>query len=171
MEYDLVYSIANDDDLPQLQKLGEIAYSEYLPVLDEDGRNKLLSSITKLSTYRDLMNISTVFICRTGNMIVGMAFYVPAGNPTDIYETNWSYIRFVAIHPAYAGRGIAKQLTQMCIDKAAGTGESIIALHTSEFMDAARHIYEKIGFIQLKEIPLRFGKRYWLYTLSLNMQQ
>jgi len=168
MEHNLVYSIANDDDLPQLQKLDELAYSQYLPVLDEEGRSKLLDNITKQSTYRELMNISTVFICSTGNMIVGMAFYVPAGNPTDIYETGWSYIRFVAIHPAYAGRGIAKQLTQMCIDKAARTRESIIALHTSEFMDAARHIYEKMGFTQLKEIPLRFGKRYWLYTLSLN---
>jgi uncharacterized protein (DUF1810 family) len=34
-------------------------------------------------------------------------------------------------------------------------------------MDAARHIYESLGFTILKEIPNRFGKRYWLYTLNI----
>jgi len=45
--------------------------------------------------------------------------------------------------------------------------EKTIALHTSEFMDAARHIYEGLGFIMVKEIPPRYGKRYWLYRLDL----
>ena len=47
-------------------------------------------------------------------------------------------------------------------------GENIIALHTSEFMDTARHIYESVGFKVLKEIDQRLGKRYWLYKLDLN---
>jgi len=63
--------------------------------------------------------------------------------------------------------GIAKTLTKMCMDHARQTKEKIIALHTSEFMDAARHIYENLGFKELKEIDPIYGKRYWIYILNL----
>jgi ribosomal protein S18 acetylase RimI-like enzyme len=96
-----------------------------------------------------------------------MAFLLPSGNPTEIFENDWSYIRMVGVHPGYTGRGIARKLTEECIKLAGELNENIIALHTSEFMDAARHLYESIGFKRLKEIPNRLGKRYWLYTLDI----
>lgn len=34
-------------------------------------------------------------------------------------------------------------------------------------MDAARHIYESLGFQVLKEIDQQLGKRYWLYKIDL----
>jgi hypothetical protein len=34
-------------------------------------------------------------------------------------------------------------------------------------MDAARHIYESMGFTILQQIPDRLGKKYWLYTMDL----
>jgi ribosomal protein S18 acetylase RimI-like enzyme len=74
----------------------------------------------------------------------------------------------VGVNPSYAGRGIARQLTETCIKKAKELGEKTVALHTSEFMDAARHLYESIGFRVLKEIPERLGKKYWLYTLDIS---
>jgi len=46
-----------------------------------------------------------------------------------------------------------------------------MALHTSEMMRSARHIYEKIGFNILKEIEPRLGVKYWLYTLELNERE
>ena len=127
----------------------------------------MLASISNELTYKNLISMSTVFTCKMGNEMVGMAFFVPHGNPTEIYDADWCYIRFVAVHPKYSGAGIAQHLTRLCIDKAKETNETIIALHTSEFMDAARHIYEKTGFRQLREIPPRFGKKYWVYTLAL----
>jgi ribosomal protein S18 acetylase RimI-like enzyme len=97
-----------------------------------------------------------------------MAHIIPNGNPSDIFKTEWSYIRMVGVNPKYQGQGIAKSLTKMCIDKAKQTKEKTIALHTSEFMDAARHIYESLGFKVLHEIAPRLGKKYWLYTLDLS---
>jgi ribosomal protein S18 acetylase RimI-like enzyme len=57
---------------------------------------------------------------------------------------------------------------QHCINHAKKTNEKVIALHTSEFMNAARHLYEKMGFEILREIEPRLGNRYWLYSLRLN---
>ena len=96
-----------------------------------------------------------------------MAYVIPKGNPTDIFQEDWSYIRMVGVNPNYNGNGIGKRLTQLCIDHAKETGENVVALHTSEFMDAARHIYESMGFKQIRELEPRLGKRYWLYQLEL----
>jgi ribosomal protein S18 acetylase RimI-like enzyme len=73
----------------------------------------------------------------------------------------------VGVDPTYGGKGIAQTLTEMCVDHAKTLNEKTIALHTSEFMDAARHIYEKNGFKRTQEIEPRYGKRYWLYRLEL----
>ena len=92
---------------------------------------------------------------------------MPQGNPTPAFQAGWCYIRSLAIAPEFQGKGIARKLTDLCIRRAIATGEQTIALHTSEFMDAARHIYEDMGFKRLKEIDPIFGKRYWVYTLDL----
>jgi ribosomal protein S18 acetylase RimI-like enzyme len=99
--------------------------------------------------------------------IVGMAFLVSSGYPTDIYQKDWASIRFVSVHPSYSGQGIGRQLTERCIELARGNNEKTIALHTSEMMHKARHIYESLGFTILREIESRLGKKYWLYTLDL----
>jgi ribosomal protein S18 acetylase RimI-like enzyme len=74
------------------------------------------------------------------------------------------------VDPDYQGKGIAKMLTKKCIEHAIVLKEKTIALHTSEMMHAARHIYESAGFTILKEIEPRLGKRYWIYTLALNSE-
>lgn len=165
MEY--LFRTGSTADLERLQKLGLNSYGEFKDVLSEENWNKLHTSLSRESLYRELLSTSTSFVCEKDEEIVGMAFLIPAGNPTDIFEKEWSYIRMVGVHTAHAGNGIGKRLTQMCIDHARQTGEKIIALHTSEFMDAARYIYEKIGFKRIKELPLRLGKKYWLYQLEL----
>lgn len=154
-------------DKEKLQQLGLNSYGQFKNILTEENWNKLNSSLTTEKTYLELLSISTCYVCEKGEEIVGMAFIIPSGNPTDIFDENWSYIRMGGVHTDYAGNGIGKRLTQMCIDHAKKRGEKIVALHTSEFMDAARKIYEKMGFKQIKELPFRLGKRYWLYHLKL----
>ena len=96
-----------------------------------------------------------------------MAFLVPSGNPTTIFPADWCYLRMVGVHTNHSGKGIGKALTKMCVDEGKSSGEKTIGLHTSEFMDGARHIYESIGFRQVRELEPHLGKRYWLYKLDL----
>jgi ribosomal protein S18 acetylase RimI-like enzyme len=117
--------------------------------------------------WTQLVNNSAIFVCADNDQLIGMAYLVPSGNPTHIYPADWSYIRMVGVHPQYRGKGIAKRLTQMCVDHARQTNERIVGLHTSEKMDDARHIYESIGFKIYKEIDPIYGMRYWLYRLDL----
>jgi len=161
------YREGDSHDVAALQKLALISYGQFQNILTEENWNRLRIHITNENLFPDLLKTSKGFVCEHENKIIGMAFLVPKGNPTEIFEADWSYIRMVGVHPNFGGKGIGKQLTQMCIDFAKSSDEKIIALHTSEYMNAARHIYESLGFKQIRELDPRYGRRYWIYRLDL----
>jgi GNAT superfamily N-acetyltransferase len=163
----LIYRYASLNDCTRLRHLGAAAYGTYRNVLDDEYWRKLESLLASEAAYIELLNTSRCLICETDQEIVGMAFLFPSGNPTDIFDAESSYLRMVGVHPDFWGRGIGSALMQQCVDEARRQGEKILALHTAEFMDSARHIYEKMGFRPVKELDRRLGKRYWLYQLAL----
>jgi len=162
----LNYREGNVKDVAQLRQLALASYGEFEKILTKENWNMLYEKQQSESTYLNLLKISTCFVCEVDSNIIGVAYLILSGNPTEIFDANWSYIRMVGVEPAYRGNGIAKQLTQRCIEYAKQNGETTIALHTSEMMEAARYIYEKMGFEQVKELIPIFGKRYWLYHLN-----
>jgi len=157
----------NIKDLAQVKKLGLFSFSQYFNELTEENKNILEKALNDEQKTINLLTHSKSFVCEYEQQIVGMAFLVPSGNAFDVFEKEWAVIRMVSVNPMHGGKGIAKSLTQNCIAFAKQTNEKTIALHTSEMMHAARHIYENLGFKILKEIEPRFGKRYWLYLLNL----
>ena len=161
------YRKALPADKAALKSLGISSYGMYAGLLETEHWEKLKAFLHDEQKLEALMQISTCFVCVCNQELIGMAYLIPHGNPNELFEAGWAYIRMVGVSPLHMGSGIAQELTQLCIQHAKDGGERIIALHTSEFMDAARHIYEKNGFRVLKEIEPRFGKRYWLYTLNL----
>jgi ribosomal protein S18 acetylase RimI-like enzyme len=164
---EIVYRTGSITDLPQLMDLAQISYGQYDTVLTPDNFATLNKFLHNEAAFTEMVTQSHPFVATDQESIVGMAFLVTSGHPTDIYDAAWCYIRMVGVHPSVTGRGVAKKLTELCIEKAKALGEQTIALHTSEFMDAARHIYEKAGFTVLREIEPRFGKRYWLYSRAV----
>lgn len=158
----------NIGDLISVKQLGQNTWKQFKEELSIEYWNELSKTISNEKLYKDLLENSTSFVCEneTGE-IIGMSFLVASGNPTEIYNSEQCYIRFVTVSEKYKGLKIGQKLTEECIDFARKNGEKKIALHTSEFMDKARYIYGKLGFKIIKEIEPRFGKKYWLYEMNL----
>lgn len=155
-------------DLVQLKNLAIKSWGQFEKELTTDNWDRLKTTLHNNNTYIELLQNSYSIVCENDNaQIVGMSFLVPHGNPTEIYHKDWSYIRFVTVDPDFSGQGLGRELTKKCIQYATDNNEKIIALHTSELMRNAMHIYESLGFTVLKEIDSRLGKRYWLYTLNI----
>lgn len=158
----------NINDLSFVKQLGENTWKQFENNLTNENWVKLSNSISNENLYTDLLQNSTSFVCENEiGEIIGMSFLVASGNPTEIYNKEQCYIRFVTVSEKYKGLNIGQKLTEKCIEFAKKNGEKKIALHTSEFMDKARYIYEKLGFKIIKEIEPRYGKKYWLYEMSL----
>ena len=164
----IVFRSGITQDKYKLQQLGLKSYQQFEDVLTEENWNKMHRFLQSEDAYTDLLDRSKCIVCESGDHLIGMAYLVPNGNPTDIFQEDWCYIRMVGVDPDFAGNGIGKKLVQLCIDHAKETNEKTVALHTSEFMNSARYIYENLGFNQVKELDPLFGKKYWLYLLDLN---
>ncbi len=159
----VIYRKGEFTDVEQLRNLALKSWEQFRKELTPDNWQKLYDNLNTRETYVDLLNISNCIVCEAdNNEIIGMAFLVPNGYPTEIYDEKWCYIRFLSVDPNFGGRGIGRQLTLNCIEIARNNNEQTIALHTSKMMSAARHIYERLGFKILKEIEPRLGKKYWL---------
>ncbi len=162
-----IFREASISDIDNLKQLVLDSYGQFENILSRDNWEKMYSFLNSEQSYLELLSKSTCFICEFEAKIVGMAYLISKGNPTEIFDKDWTYIRMVGVHPNFTGNGIGKKLTKMCIDFAKHQNETVIALHTSEFMDSARHIYENLGFQIAKELNLNYGKKYWLYILYL----
>ena len=158
----------NVDDIEQIKNLAIYEWTQFKDVLTDENWAKLYNFLIDVNTYSELLKNSHCYICEIEmNKIIGFGFLVPSGNPTEIYNENQAYIRFITASKKYSGQQIGQKLTEKCIEKAKENGEKYIALHTSEMMNAARYIYEKLGFKIIKELESRLGKKYWLYELKL----
>ena len=129
----MLYRKGNIRDLSKLKELGKASYSEFSKVLTDGNWKKMNSFLNDEKSLAELINKSTVFICFENSEIVGMIYLMPSGNPTELFQENWSYIRYLGVNTKYRGKGIAKKLTDYCIEEAKLNGEQFVALHTSEF--------------------------------------
>ncbi len=161
------YRKGTKNDVEQLRALGLASYGQFKIVLGDEGWKKMASTCGDENTYLKLLEIAECFVCEDKGKIIGMAFLIPKGNPVAFFEAEWAYIRLVGVDPTYEGKGIGRKLTQLCIDFAKKSGEKVLVLHTSEFQNAARHIYESMGFKKFKELDPIYNKKYWLYKLDL----
>ena len=163
----LIYRKGNQNDFAQLKELGIQSFKAYKAFLPTIHSNQLDDYLQNDNYLHALLHTSTCFVCLNEKHIVGMAFIIPHGNPTEEYKAEWAYIRMVSVHPMYQGKNIAKQLVTNCIEHAVSTKERTIALVTSEYMLAAQHIYKSLGFIKTHETAPWFGMRYWLYLYQI----
>jgi ribosomal protein S18 acetylase RimI-like enzyme len=168
MNSHFIYRRGGAEEKESLKRLGVVSYSQFKKVLPPPDWDTMHRFLHNDKMWTQLVNNSAIFVCEDNGQLIGMAYLVPSGNPTHIYPADWSYIRMVGVDPAYRGRGIAKRLTQLCVDHARQANETIVGLHTSELMNDARHIYERIGFTIHKELEPIYGMRYWQYRLDLD---
>jgi len=161
------YREATISDFAQLKELGKISYSEFSEVLDGEHWEKMYIFLDDEQVLKKLIFDSKVFVCELSSKLIGMVYFVPSGSAYGKYEAEWSRIRYLGVNPEYRGRSIGKELTQLCIEEAKVRGEKFVALHTSEFMNTARKMYENLGFKQLSYFQ-HYGKKYWIYLLSIH---
>lgn len=163
------YRIGNQNDLSPMMELTLLAYRQYKNILSPAHWQEMETNLSNKNLLPELMERGRFFVCEVGNQIIGMAILVPSGKATSLFQANWAHIRLVGVRPGSEGKGIGRKLTEMCVNFAAESGENFVALHTSEFQDAARHIYESMGFKKHREFRVH-DKKFWIYLRKLEVE-
>jgi GNAT superfamily N-acetyltransferase len=79
-----------------------------------------------------------------GRVVGTVTLYLAPGS--EQWRPEDAMFRFLAVDPAARGRGIGRALFAACLDRARAAGKRRMALHTTQWMVAARAMYERAGF-------------------------
>ena len=86
MENNLTYRVASMADIAQLKSLALVAYGQFSATLGADNWLVMESNLSNEEKIAELLSIATCYVCQQGASIIGMAYFVPSGNPTTIFH-------------------------------------------------------------------------------------
>jgi ribosomal protein S18 acetylase RimI-like enzyme len=91
-------------------------------------------------------------IAHDGRVVAGSGLYLVDWPPsfTDA-GTRRGHVFDVYVEPAHRRRGLARRVTQTCVDECKMRGIRVVTLHAS---DAGRGVYEAMGFKPTNEMRL-----------------
>jgi GNAT superfamily N-acetyltransferase len=142
---------ARDGDQAAILELTLGAYREYAPIL---GENYHFYEESIVATLGDI-GAAAQIVADDGGRVVGAALLYPPGTAFEAAEGMpkpvWPEVRLVAVPPSERGRGIGKALVQECLRRARLDGCTGLALHTTDMMQVAMGMYERMGFFRTPE--------------------
>ena len=160
---------ARADDHAAIRNITLSAYQEYAVLMQahwEDYRQSILATLAHIQPAEQI-------IAEQDDTLVGTVLLFPAGTvlttPNGASVTlTWPEIRLLAVVPAARGHGLGAALVRECMRRARQSGAAALTLHTTEIMQAAMSMYERMGFVRAPELDFHpapgitiKGYRYW----------
>jgi GNAT superfamily N-acetyltransferase len=134
------------------------AYQQYattIPALWEAYRQNIVSTLAaappdaQIVAEDDGRIVGSVLLYRAGTVIAR-----PGGGPLTLASPE---VRLLAVAPEARGKGIGAALMHECVARARASGAARLTLHTTEMMQSAVHLYERMGFVHVPELDFRPG--------------
>jgi predicted N-acetyltransferase YhbS len=139
-------------EAPEIEEVCVAAFSEYRSNVPPSVFDEYLDDLHRLS---DHWHEAEVLVAEVGGHIEGsVLFYADASTEGLGLPPDWCGFRKLAVHPRMRGRGLGRRLTQACIDSARRRHAPTVGIHTAAFMQAARRIYDQMGFRRCAEFDL-----------------
>ena len=146
---------ARSDDRGAIEAVTLAAYEQYaalMPAHWEGYRQNILSTLAAAQA-------DTQIVAEEEGRIVGTVLLYPAGSVMAIpgggsITLAWPVVRLLAVPPAARGRGVGDALMSECIRRARRLGAAALTLHTTDIMQAAMRMYERMGFRRAPELDI-----------------
>jgi len=156
---------AKPEEAHALAQLVVDSYAEFQGKLTADNWASMQANLRRavLDPGKGLPLVATV-----GGVVGGFILYFSPGQSDGVlFPTAWASVRLLGVSPRLRGRGLGKALVEECLKRAQAEGAETFGLHTSELMNTARAMYERMGFTVVRELEPRLGVRYWLFRREL----
>lgn len=130
------------------------AYKEYAAQMGDQGWALYQANI--LETLANVPPAQQI-VAELADEVVGAVLLYPATpSPGEHGSVGlaWPYVRLLAVTTAARGRGIGAALMAECVARARRSGAAALALHSTPAMQAAMHIYQRMGFERFPEIDI-----------------
>jgi GNAT superfamily N-acetyltransferase len=146
---------AGSDDRVAIEAVTLGAYEQYaavMPALWERYRQNILATLAAAQP-------GTQIVTEAAGRIVGAVLLYPAGSAMarpggGSITLMWPEVRLLAVAPAARGRGVGAALMKECIRRARLAGAPALTLHTTDIMQEAMRLYERLGFQRAPELDI-----------------
>lgn len=146
---------AGPDDRDAIQAVTLTANQEYaasIPAQWEGYRQNIIATLAAAAPGTQIVAIDD-------DRVVGAVLLYPAGTSIEkpggtTLTLTWPEVRLLAVAPSARGRGVGAALMNECIHRARSAGATALTLHTTDLMQAAMRLYERLGFERAHDLDL-----------------
>jgi ribosomal protein S18 acetylase RimI-like enzyme len=141
---------ARSDELDEVSLLLRDAYQQYETIIPPEAWKSYVEDITDVKSR---LGDSDLIVALLDHRLAGCVTLYLDGSRSfpEAWPGGWAVVRLLAVHPEYRGRGIGRALMEECIRRCRQAKVAAIGLHTTEAMDIARQMYERMGFVRVPE--------------------
>jgi ribosomal protein S18 acetylase RimI-like enzyme len=145
------------------------AYREYVRPGEDDWERYLL----RIANVAARAEQTTIMVAVEDGHVLGSLTLEIDGRVRDGEEEHRpldpgeAHIRMLGVDPAVRSRGIARALMAASEARARAAGKTFMTLHTTQRMQAARSMYERLGYERLEDRVYPDGFVLLSYTKSL----
>jgi ribosomal protein S18 acetylase RimI-like enzyme len=144
MAADVLIREGTPEEQDEIETLVKTAYREFQPIFPADRWEAWMDNIWE--TVHSGQGVAIVAESQ-GKLQGVVKFYPHAGQAgMGQWPKEAASMRILAVHPDSRGKGYGVLLVRECVRRARVLKIHQIYLYTGTFMQAARHIYEKLGF-------------------------
>jgi len=143
---------ARGEDRDVARKITLSAFQQYAAVMPpprwEGYRENILATMMAVAPAQQIVAEKEGVIL--GSVLLyppGTAFSTPDEGPLTCPE-----VRLLAVAPEARGQGIGTALMKECIRRAGRLGAACLNLHTTDMMQVAMRMYERMGFVRAPEL-------------------
>lgn len=142
---------ARPDEYDQAALVLKRAYQQYESSMPADAWNSYLANIIDV---RSRIPVADLIVAEIEGKLVGaVTLYInPSSAAAEGWPSGWAGVRLLGVIPEYRGKGVGRLLMDECIRRSKERGLIAVGLHTTEIMDVARRMYEKMGFRRVPEL-------------------
>lgn len=120
-----------------------------MPAFWDGYRENIVATLADVAPAEQLVVEQDSAIVATVLLYPPRRIRSPQGEPI---EMPWPEVRLLAVAPGARGRGLGSALVQECVRRARQQGTRVLSLHTTDLMQAAMRMYERMGFVRAPEL-------------------
>jgi ribosomal protein S18 acetylase RimI-like enzyme len=140
---------AQPQEWDEIEQLVKEAYEEFRPLFTPDIWERWLDNLSRAIHSDEGM----LLVLESGGDLEGTVKFYPDASQAGMghWPPGSGSMRVLAVRPGSRTRGYGRLLVEECLRLARELGVPRIYLYTGVFMDAARRLYEKLGFVRAVE--------------------
>jgi GNAT superfamily N-acetyltransferase len=163
---------ARDSERGATRDVTIAAYEEYSAVMGPEHwqgyRDSIVSTLTEDGQAERI-------VAEMDGAIVGSVLLYVHGISTHARDGSevglaGPYARLLAVAPSARGQGIGQMLMEECARRARASGATVLALHTTDLMQVAMRMYERMGFVRTPELDFRPAPEVTIKAYALSLE-